>query len=264
MIFVSMSSDELLERTAQYQIHYTPHSQRCHEQRRHYSNPSRVYLNAYRARNEGMGRPSGDLDVQAELRGQSGGPNETRSRRSLLNPTYAEPQFRVTTENDINADEVTNLDQANDEMPSATEIELSDLGEDGELFYPEEDDDDEGDYSDYSDTVGFNRGRLDTRRRGGETRNHHTMGSIRLNSPSLIEPVLPSAAANLGDLNGPLDIMKPHARFFIEREKSMVSIKFDPPVYATRPLPSFFLSFLLLFSILLTLIVKQIRSLCFD
>jgi hypothetical protein len=33
-----------------------------------------------------------------------------------------------------------------------------------------------------------------------------------------------------GDVNGISNIMKPHARFFIEREKSMVSINFDPPV----------------------------------
>jgi hypothetical protein len=37
-----------------------------------------------------------------------------------------------------------------------------------------------------------------------------------------------------GDMNGISNIMKPHARFFIEREKSMVSINFDPPVYVPR------------------------------
>jgi hypothetical protein len=236
MVFVSMSSDELLERTAQYQIHYPPQTQRCHNSRRHYANPSREYMNAYRARNRGAATATvstGDLDAQGEQRGQSGDPNEpTRSRRPILNPTYAEPQFRVTTEHDINSDDATNNEQDNDELPSATEIELLDLGEDGELFCPEDEED-----SDDGDTVELNRGRLDTRRQtqAGEQRSHYTLGSNRLNSPSLIEPVWPTAAANSnfgGDMsNGQPDIMKPHARFFIEREKSMVSIKFDPPVY---------------------------------
>jgi hypothetical protein len=225
MVFVSMSSDELLERTAQYQIHYPSRSRRCHESRRHYSNPSREYFNTYRSRNQGTetgpgGASTRDLDAQA---------NETTwSRRSLFNPTYAEPQFRVTTEQDGNPDGRLNDD---DEFPSGNDVDLLDSGEDSELFCPVDEDDSDG-----GDTVEFNsRGRLDSRRNGGHRNSLYGLGSNqRLDSPSLIEPARSSAGATVGvsgDMNGISNIMKPHARFFIEREKSMVSINFDPPVY---------------------------------
>lgn len=225
MVFVSMSSDELLERTAQYQIHYPSRSRRCHESRRHYSNPSREYFNTYRSRNQGTetgaaGASTGDLDAQA---------NETTwSRRSLFNPTYAEPQFRVTTEQDGNPDGRLNDDE---EFPSGNDVDLLDSGEDSELFCPVDEDDSDG-----GDTVEFNsRGRLDSRRNGGHRNSLYGLGSNqRLDSPSLIEPPRSSAGATVGvsgDMNGISNIMKPHARFFIEREKSMVSINFDPPVY---------------------------------
>jgi hypothetical protein len=229
MIFVSMSSDELLERTAQYQIHYPSRSRRCHESRRHYSNPSREYFNTYRSRTQGTeaggaGASSGDLDAQAN--------ESTWSRRSLFDPTYAEPQFRVTTEHDGNPDSRQHDD---DDFPSANDVDLLDSGEDSELFCPVDEDDSDG-----GDTVEFNnRGRLDSRRRDRGPRNSlYGLGSNhRLNSPSLIEPARSSAGAAhgvSGDMNGISNIMKPHARFFIEREKSMVSINFDPPVYAPR------------------------------
>ncbi|PCG93431.1 Hypothetical protein PENO1_083610 [Penicillium occitanis (nom. inval.)] len=225
MIFVSMSSDELLERTAQYQIHYPSRSRRCHESRRHYSNPSREYFNTYRSRTQGTeaggaGASSGDLDAQAN--------ESTWSRRSLFDPTYAEPQFRVTTEHDGNPDSRQHDD---DDFPSANDVDLLDSGEDSELFCPVDEDDSDG-----GDTVEFNnRGRLDSRRRDRGPRNSlYGLGSNnRLNSPSLIEPARFSAGAAhgvSGDMNGISNIMKPHARFFIEREKSMVSINFDPPV----------------------------------
>lgn len=221
-----MSSDELLERTAQYQIHYPSRSRRCHESRRHYSNPSREYFNTYRSRTQGTetggaGASSGDLDAQAN--------ESTWSRRSLFNPTYAEPQFRVTTEHDGNPDSRQHED---DDFPSANDVDLLDSGEDSELFCPVDEDD-----SDDGDTVEFNnRGRLDSRRRDRGPRNSlYGLGSNhRLDSPSLIEPARSSAGAAVGvsgDMNGISNIMKPHARFFIEREKSMVSINFDPPVY---------------------------------
>jgi hypothetical protein len=59
--------------------------------------------------------------------------------------------------------------------------------------------------------------------------------------PSYISPMdplfQPLAANEADDPNS--DMMKPHARFFIERNKSMVSIKFDPPAYVpSRPLYS--------------------------
>ena len=53
-------------------------------------------------------------------------------------------------------------------------------------------------------------------------------------TPSKVElNVLADAKEGEPSAGGKLEVLAPHARFFIEREKSMVSIKFDPPVYAT-------------------------------
>ena len=58
--------------------------------------------------------------------------------------------------------------------------------------------------------------------------------SRRRAEPSKIEVVQQPSTADAGevDANSPTkDVLAPHAKFFIEREKSVVSIKFDPPVY---------------------------------
>jgi hypothetical protein len=63
----------------------------------------------------------------------------------------------------------------------------------------------------------------------------------RQGQPSLIDPIPPPpVGSGSGSGSGPsgaggAEVMKPHARFFIEREKSMVSIKFDPPPYVIPP-----------------------------
>lgn len=51
--------------------------------------------------------------------------------------------------------------------------------------------------------------------------------------PSRIEVAAPPAteeAANGAEARPPVEVLAPHARFFIEREKSMISIKFEPLV----------------------------------
>lgn len=50
---------------------------------------------------------------------------------------------------------------------------------------------------------------------------------------SLVNPIPPPSSAPPGSsgASSNVEVLKPHARFFIEREKSMVSIKFDPPPY---------------------------------
>lgn len=59
----------------------------------------------------------------------------------------------------------------------------------------------------------------------------HNRRSRRRAAPSRIEIVEPSAANGEDEgESSSAGIMTPHARFFIEKEKSMISIKFDPPV----------------------------------
>ena len=56
----------------------------------------------------------------------------------------------------------------------------------------------------------------------GITSNHDYRINKRKTEPSRIEVKL-----------GEGDVLAPHARFFIERERSVVSLKFDPPVYVS-------------------------------
>lgn len=57
-------------------------------------------------------------------------------------------------------------------------------------------------------------------------------GSRRRANPSRLEIAAPSTPDHENSQNQKpnLDILVPHARFFIDVHKSMVSIKFDPPV----------------------------------
>ena len=55
--------------------------------------------------------------------------------------------------------------------------------------------------------------------------------SRRRAQPSKIEvTALSNAAGPETEVDSVKDVLAPHARFFIEREKSVVSVKFDPPV----------------------------------
>lgn len=229
MVFVSMSSDELLERTAEYQIQYSSPDRRDHESRRQYLNPSREYFNTYRPSRRRF-RHVDIVDHYSPTVGDSETqPNISRwsSRRSFMNPTYAEPQFRITTQYDNNAEGDSNEDLGNDADPWDSEDE-------SELFCPAEEDDasDDGGLSETN-----SRNPIESGRRAALNRsNFYGMGSNRrLTFPSIIEPVRPSAGTSSTGLDADgtetPEIMKPHARFFIEREKSMVSINFDPPVY---------------------------------
>ncbi|CRG88585.1 hypothetical protein PISL3812_05616 [Talaromyces islandicus] len=219
MVFVSMTSDELLERTSQYQIYYSSRNRRDHRSRRQYAQPSQEYMNAYRSPLQAVERsdnPSEDLE-----------PRDTNETMPLAPPSNIEPQFRVTTENDDNSedgppDNQENNQENNDGLPPPRFFFFN---AEGELLFPEEDRDESDGGGGSEDATTLNRGRFDMRRRF-RGRNQHGLYRNRLVAPSRIEPV-----AGFGESNtsGTPEVMKPHARFFIEREKSMVNIKFDPP-----------------------------------
>ena len=62
------------------------------------------------------------------------------------------------------------------------------------------------------------------RQLGIPTSNHGHRRSRRRAKPSRVEVVMHNSETEAKD------ILPPHARFFIQREKSVVSVKFDPPV----------------------------------
>lgn len=226
MVFVSMTSEELLEKTSQYQIHYSSRNRRGHRSRRQYAQPSQEYMNAYRTPLQAVERPDNSTE---DL--ESGDTNEAMQAAP---PSNIEPQFRVTTENDDNSEDGPPDNQENNQETSDGQPppRFFFFNEDGELLCPEEPGDESdggggGDDLTGDDAILFNR-RYDTRRRF-RGRNQHGMHRSRLAAPSRIEPL----AGFGGSTSDTSEVMKPHARFFIEREKSMVNIKFDPPPYAS-------------------------------
>lgn len=201
MVFVSMTSDELLARTAQYQIQYSSGRYR-RSGRRSGMQPSQEYLTGFRP------------------------PLQTLERTVLMSPHSAavphtaedpQTQFRITTEYDEN-----NEDSGNDEdwrsallertQAEQTEDPLSDTDE------SPSDEDDPPSRSQRRRQVESER--LSALSRVSEQRLRHTPSLVHPNP--LAEPDHPTA-----------EVLKPHARFFIEREKSMVTIKFDPPPYVS-------------------------------
>ncbi|KAK5798605.1 hypothetical protein VI817_004895 [Penicillium citrinum] len=223
MVFVSMASDELLARTAQYQMQNSGVYRRQNRRRTRVL-PSQEYLNSYRPPLQSLGR-----NVPTGPNSQSTTDIENTGR----NANDRQTEFRVTTDYNENSEDSVFLGREDDEGPSIAELEriqeedLFDSGsedgisdddndeeeeEDGE---EEEDDDNEGD-EDNEDERGLNI--MSRRRRELQ----------RQDQPSLIDPIPPPPTGGPGGASGS-EILKPHARFFIDRNRSMVSIKFDPP-----------------------------------
>ncbi|KAJ9306698.1 hypothetical protein DTO217A2_3866 [Paecilomyces variotii] len=230
MIFVSMSSDDLLARTARYQIQYSPSRRRARRHRRVGMRPSEEYANAFRSPLRSLeralirhpGYPDSEFDFAGQL--------TSTTRASVDRDSTSE--FRVTTEFDERSDDGDDDQENDDDFPSAAEMERMQMVQIEDDVLCSEDEDSESD-EDANEMSAFNRGRLDMRRRMRAARRQDILGDHdvlrrRRMAPSLIEPVIPSSTDNYYP-DGSSEVMKPHAQFFIEREKSMVSIKFDPP-----------------------------------
>ncbi|KAI2722688.1 hypothetical protein CBS147332_3617 [Penicillium roqueforti] len=194
MVFVAMTSDELLARTAQYQIQYSSGRYR-RRARRSGMQPSQEYLTGFRP------------------------PLQNIERTVLMSPHSAavphtaedpQAQFRITTEYD------NNEDSGDDEESSAfLERTQADQMEDP-LSSTDESPSDEEDSSRHQSRRQVQSERLSALSRVSEQRLRHSPSLVHPHP--LAEPAHPTA-----------EVLKPHARFFIEREKSMVTIKFDPP-----------------------------------
>lgn len=230
MVFVSMSCDELLEHTAQYNIQYS-----SRRNRRSAMQPSQEYMNAYRTPLQALERTPLLAPPEAQSESEAD-PNDS----GALNPDVHEPMpgFRVTTEYDEQTDNNDSFRLNRDEdLPSITQIERlqMDRMEDDLLCsdtdYSESDDD--------ATTSVYSRRRRELQRQVRMMRRQYAMEPEgiprRRPVPSLIQPAgstqTSSSQNNTEATNSSPQLLKPHARFFIERSKSMVSIKFDPPPY---------------------------------
>ncbi|KAJ5263812.1 hypothetical protein N7478_011417 [Penicillium angulare] len=221
MVFVSMSSDEALARTSQYQIQYSNRRHRRQHHRRMGMQPSQEYLTGSRNPLQSLERtvlvgPDSNLALTNEV-----------AERSTHDP---QSEFRVTTDHDDTVEENLFVDREEDSiLPSVAELER--VNEDDDLLSDTDDESPSDDYDEDNATSSFaSRHRFVSPRRAGSTRRQAPLPSQRRRPPpSFVDP--PPAVNQPGSsLSTPnTDVLVPYARFFIERDKSMVSIKFDPP-----------------------------------
>ncbi|OGM40008.1 hypothetical protein ABOM_011192 [Aspergillus bombycis] len=226
MVFVSMTSDELLTRTAQYQIQYTS-PRRSRRNCRTGMQPSQEYLNAYRH----------------PLRSLAGRDSYSESDTDISDPTglnagtIPDPMsgFRIVTDYDERSEDGHDGDQryVND-LPPLADVERLQMDQMEDDFLCSDSDDSDSD-EDTSELDTYNRRRRELLRRVASTRRRYVMernGQPRRRPvPSIIQPIPSPSGPHAGSdaQNLDLELLKPHARFFIERTKSMVSITFDPP-----------------------------------
>lgn len=201
MVFVAMTSDELLARTAQYQIQYSNPRQR-RRFRRSGLPPSQEYLSGFRP-------PLQNLERTVLM-----GPNSHSVSDSSEDP---QAHFRITTEYDENSEdnaypEPDDMTADFDATQEPTQRYMSDTDE-----TPSEEED---------EMNGFHLRRTQSRRPRRGAFGRYPDQRVR-REPSLVHPNPPESSHSA-------EVLKPHARFFIEREKSMVTIKFDPPPYVSR------------------------------
>ncbi|PWY85715.1 hypothetical protein BO94DRAFT_586274 [Aspergillus sclerotioniger CBS 115572] len=224
MVFVSMSSDELLARTAAFEV-------QCETARSFARNrpggmqPSQEYLNAYRPPLQSLDRGS-TADQSSDSESDStGGPG------GAVNEPDSMSEFRITMEYDEQpGGRLDRDDQDDDDEPlSLTDTDSLRMGrmEDDNIVCSDSDvslsDDDASGLSTFA------RRRQELARRVRAMRRQYIgerEGQVRRRPTSVMpRPGLRTEPA----LGSEFSLMKPHARFFIERNKSMVSVKFDPP-----------------------------------
>ncbi|TGJ82007.1 hypothetical protein E0Z10_g6769 [Xylaria hypoxylon] len=204
MVFVSMTSDHLLNRTAQYQIQYSParSSSRRMERETQPLNPivsirhnedgstmTRAQVRARRLYNIGLELDDEDNDV-----GVAQIPSEFN---------VSPPPFQVTTEcSDDEADEV-NL-RLNGRTPNRI----------GSLPFESDSSDDEG-------PDDFSISGTDYRSRRRRNRSSTALAE----AAEAVQIATQEAVRAVGG-----ELMTPNARFYIEPHKSKCTIRFDPPI----------------------------------
>lgn len=261
MVFVSMTPDDLLKRTAQYQIHYSSspagnssgsaaatsrnYSRSFADRALYHSGARLTQLShpdparfAQRSSDQGIRHftQSADHYTASTVIGR----DYYASRRS---PHHASLSSRVPGEIDELVDIEAEIDTlinnhtpANPELPSAPLFTITTNCDD--ISGDEEEESSaatladryhrnhlSGSYS--SGDEDFSMSRLISRhsRVGGGNRR-----SRKRTIPSRIEPSMSASVPQNGDRAEVSEVMVPHARFFIEPDRSMVSMKFDPPV----------------------------------
>ncbi|KAI8962457.1 hypothetical protein F5Y11DRAFT_190825 [Daldinia sp. FL1419] len=201
MVFVSMTSDHLLTRTAQYQIQY---SAARTSPRQADSQPLPPILSI---RHNEDGTTMTNSQIRARRLYNIGMEDEDNNVRVAQIPSefnVAPPPFRVTTEC---SDSETDAPTPRQGWRTPNRI--------GPLPFESDTSDDDGDTNERSFSEAYQR-----------IRRHRNRPSTALAEAMEAAQVATQEAVRA--VGG--EMMVPHARFFIERNKSKCTIKFDPPV----------------------------------
>lgn len=147
---------------------------------------------------------------------------------SIPNPMAG---FRVTTEYDENSERDIYGGQENeDELPSAAEIERLQMEQVEDDFLCSDSDDSDSD--DATELSLFNRRRRELLRHIRELEEEAERERHRREPNTREPPTTTPASRYYPEFDSPnQELLRPNARFFIERSKSMVSVNFDPPPY---------------------------------
>ncbi|KAL0931771.1 uncharacterized protein CTRU02_212724 [Colletotrichum truncatum] len=204
MVFVSMNQDEVLTRTAQYEIQYAPLrsggpattralapiiSIRHHEDG---TTVTRTHTRQRRLYNMG-----GDDDE-----------NEQRTAQIPAEFTSQLPPFNITTE--------CSYEEIDDEDAPRIPINRRAPNRIGSLPFESDSSDDGNPFA--SDEYGFEDYSFNNRRR--DQSDTSLAEAVEANQMATQEAVRAVGG----------ELMAPHAKFFIEKEKSKCTIRFDPPV----------------------------------
>lgn len=225
-----MESDELLARTTQYRVQYSSAARR----RRNRRGPlSQEYLNSVRSPLQSLER---EALTNPDSRSDSGNDLANNAAPSGFSVPNTMAGFRVTTEYDENSGRGIDGDQENgDELPSAAEIERLHMEQAEDDFLCS--DSDESDSDDATELSLFNRRRRELLRHIRELEEEAERERRRRDPTARDPPTTTPTSRYYPEFDSPnQELLRPNARFFIERSKSMVSIKFDPPPYATTSL----------------------------
>ncbi|KAI1815297.1 hypothetical protein GGS20DRAFT_544363 [Poronia punctata] len=204
MVFVSMASDHLLSRTAQYQIQYSPPRSSSRRVGRGLEPLNPIISIRHNADGTTMTR----AQVRARRLYHMGLEDEDHEQQGVAQiPSefnLAPAPFQVTTEcSDDEADE-----------PNARTLNARAPNRIGSLPFESDSDDDAE-----SDAFSLSRADYQSRRR----RNRSSMALAE--AAEAAQLATQEAVRAVGG-----ELMTPHARFYIERQKSRCTIQFDPPV----------------------------------
>ncbi|KAI1375895.1 hypothetical protein F4677DRAFT_421170 [Hypoxylon crocopeplum] len=196
MVFVSMTSDHLLTRTAQYQIQYSSTSSSRRTDR---DNQPLTPIVSIRHNDDGSTMTHAQIRARRLYNiGMEDDDNNVRVAQIPSEFNVPPPPFRVTTE--------CSDDEGDDPIPR---------GEWAPAFPFESETSDEEGNLDYSFSETYHR--IRRRRNRSSTALAEAVEAAQVATQEAVRAV-----------GG--ELMVPHARFFIERNKSKCTIKFDPPV----------------------------------